>query len=178
MDIYRKTTATHPDGKDHLMPDYEESYLGQMRKLIGKRKMIATGARAILRDQEGRILLIRRRHSNYWGMPAGSQELGESILDCVQREVKEETGLDVISATPIAIYSDPRFSIVTSYGDPYQFLVVQFLVDEWTGSLATETDETVDARFFSLDELPEDVPPHYAEALEDLRNYDGRLILK
>ena len=99
------------------MANYNESYLGQIRKLIGKRKLIITGARAVIRDREDRILFIRRRDNGLWAMPAGSQELDESILDCLKREVKEETGLNVISAIAMAIYS--RCSIVTFYGDPY-----------------------------------------------------------
>lgn len=102
------------------MPDYEESYLGGLRKLIGKKKVFAIAARAIIRDKDERILFVQRNDNGKWVMPAGSIELEESILDCVKREVKEETGLDVISATPMAIYSDPRFSFVTAYGDPYQ----------------------------------------------------------
>jgi len=158
------------------MQKYEESYVGQIRKLAGKRKLIMTGARGVVRDNEGRVLFIRRRDNDQWGMPAGSQELGESILDCLKREVKEETGLDVLAATPIAIYSN--LSIVTAYGDPYQLLMVEFLVDEWSGSLVTETDETVDARFLGPDELPDELPGHCNDALEDLRRYEGRLILK
>lgn len=158
------------------MPDYEDSYLGQIRKLIGKRKLIITGARAVIRDQQGRILFIRRRDNGNWGMPAGSQELGESIFDCLKREVREEAGLDVICATPMALYSQRSF--VTAYGDPYQLFQVQFIVHEWSGTLVTETDETIDARFFGLDELPEEIPDYYHEALTDLQQYDGSLILK
>ncbi|MBN1665644.1 MAG: NUDIX domain-containing protein [Anaerolineales bacterium] len=155
---------------------YEESYLGQVRKLVGKRKIIVTAARAAIRDPEGRILFIRRSDNGLWAMPAGSQELDESILDCLKREVWEETGLQVISAIPMAIYS--RLPIVTVYGDPYHLFLVQFLVDEWCGELVTETDETVDARFFALDEIPAEISPAYHEALQDLREYAGALILK
>jgi len=158
------------------MANYHESYLGQIRKQIGKRKFIMTGARAVIRDREDRILLIRRRDNGLWAMPAGSQELDESILDCLKREVKEETGLNVMAAIPMAIYS--QLSIVTAYGDPYQLFLVQFRVDDWSGELATETDETVDARFFRLNELPEELPDHYLEVLEDLQKYTGSLILK
>ena len=158
------------------MPGYEESYLGQIRKLIGKRKLIITAARAVIRDREGRILFIRRRDNGLWGMPGGGQELDESILDCLKREVKEEVGLDVITATPMAVYS--RLLIMTANGDPYQLFQVQFLVDEWSGELVNETDETIDARFIALDELPEKILDSYQEVLEDLREYDGSLILK
>ena len=158
------------------MPGYEESYLGQLRHLVGDRKVIVTAARAVLRDRDGRILFIRRRDNGKWAMPAGSQELDESITDCVTREVKEESGLDVISAIPMAIYSCR--SIVTAYGDPYHLFQVQFLVDEWSGELVTKTDETLDARFFGLDEVPVDLSDLYEEVLEDLRKYDGSLIVK
>lgn len=158
------------------MSSYKESYMGQIRELVGEREVIITAARAVIRDQEGRILFIRRRDNGLWAMPAGGQELGESILDCLKREVNEETGLEVISATPMVIYS--QVPIVTAYGDPYQLFLVQFLVNEWSGELVTETDETVDARFFSLDELPEEMPGFYPEILDDLQGYDGNLIVK
>jgi len=96
----------------------------------------------------------------------------------VKREVKEETGLEVVSAVPIAIYSDPRFSFATAYGDPYQLFSIVFLVRDWQGQLQTKTDETVDAQFFSLDKLPPDLPAMYHETLEDLQRYSGQVIVK
>lgn len=159
------------------MPDYEQSYLGKLRKLIGKEKVFVITARAIIRDEEKRVLFVRRSDNAQWVMPAGSMELDESILECIKREVKEESGLDVISATPMAIYSEPRFSFVTAYGDPYQPLSVVFIIDEWSGTLISETDETIDACFFSLDNLPL-IPEVYVETLSDLKRFDGKVILK
>lgn len=162
-----------------MTTDYHQSYLGQLRKLIGKHKIFSISARAIIEDSAGRILLVRRSDNGDWVMPAGSIELEESILDCVKREVWEETGLTVLSAYPIAIYSEPRFSFVTSYGDPYQMFSVVFVVDEWTGTLQQETNETTDAQFFALDELP-DIPDVYHETLADLAAYraNGRFVVK
>jgi len=157
-------------------PGYEESYLGQLRSLVGDRKIIITAARGVVRDEGGRILFIRRRDNRLWALPAGSQELDESILDCVKREVWEETGLQVISAKPMAIYSN--LSIRTSFGDPYHLFLVQFMVQEWSGELVKETDETIDARFFPLDEVSKEMAPFYYETLQDIRSYDGGLILK
>lgn len=146
---------------------YHESYLGQMRALIGKQKMFAIAARGIVQDENGRVLLVRRSDNGLWVMPAGSIELEESILDCLKREVFEETGLTVEAAEAIAIYTEPRFSFVTAYGDPYQMFTMVFVVEKWHGELQTCTDETVDARFFALDALPP-IPDFYHETLADL----------
>jgi ADP-ribose pyrophosphatase YjhB (NUDIX family) len=52
---------------------------------------------AIIR--EGHILLIQHRfHGNghsYWLIPGGGLEPGESEVECVRREMREETGLEV-----------------------------------------------------------------------------------
>ena len=72
-----------------MTTDYHQSYLGQLRKLIGKEKIFSISARAIIEDSVGRILLVRRSDNGEWVMPAGSIELEESILDCVKREVWE-----------------------------------------------------------------------------------------
>ncbi len=55
---------------------------------------------------------------------------------------------------------------------------MQFLVEHWPGELVSETNETTDARFFSLDALPEDLGDFYYAVIEDIRSYDGGLILK
>ena len=158
------------------MPDFEDSYLGQIRKLVGNRKIIVTGARAVVQDPEGRILFIRRRDNGKWAMPAGSQELDETIVECLVREVREETGLEVASATLMAMYSS--VSSESAYGNPHHLFIVQFLVEEWSGDLVTDTDETVDARFYAPDEIPQDIPEPYGEVLQDLRDYDGTLIIR
>lgn len=162
-----------------MSTDYHQSYLGQLRQLIGKLKIFAIAARAIIQDEDGRILLVRRSDNGVWVMPAGSIELEESILDCVKREVFEETGLKVLSAYPITIYSEPRFSFVTAYGDPYQMFTTVFVIDEWSDDLQTKTNETTNARFFALDNLP-DIPDFYYETIADLQSYrkHGQFILK
>ncbi|MEE6452643.1 NUDIX domain-containing protein [Gottfriedia acidiceleris] len=85
----------------------------------------------------------------------GSIELDESIFECLVREVKEETGLDVISAKVIAIYSNPKYGQKNKFRDAYQLFEFLFLVETWKGSLIKCTEETIDAKFFILDEIPQ-----------------------
>ena len=159
------------------MLSFEESYVGQIRKLVGDRKLITPGARGIIRDDRGRILFIRRSDNDQWGLPAGLMELDETVYEALCREVREETGLDVLAATLTAIYSGSRFAGKNMYGNEYQMLLFQFRVDEWSGSLVKETEESVDAGFFSEEERPE-AYQYYREALEDLNGFTGQVILK
>ena len=65
-----------------MASSWEESYLGQIRTLAGaERTLIVIGARNIVRDDQGRVLLIKRSDNGYWAFPAGTMELGESISE-------------------------------------------------------------------------------------------------
>ena len=53
---------------------------------------------ALVHDDEGRLLVVRRRNepgAGRWSVPGGRVEPGESDLTAVRREVLEETGLHV-----------------------------------------------------------------------------------
>lgn len=156
---------------------WEDSYLGQVRRLVGNRMLLSPSVRAIITDDRERILFVRRNDNGRWVLPAGSMELNESILDSLKREVREETGLEVVSAVPIAIHSEPRFQYTNIYGDQYQLFSVVFAVEEWCGQLLTVTDETTDAQFFDVSHLP-DTPDNYLETIEDFKRFDGRMTLK
>ena len=59
---------------------------------------------AVVRDGEGRLLLIRRGHDPHrgcWSLPGGRVESGESAEQAVEREVLEETGLAVRAGAPV-----------------------------------------------------------------------------
>ncbi|MBA4495395.1 NUDIX domain-containing protein [Paenactinomyces guangxiensis] len=157
---------------------WEDSYIGKLRRLVEHHPLIVPSIRAIIQDEQGRVLFLK---GEGWKMPAGSIELGESIYDTLKREVKEETGLDVISATLIAIYTSKPI-ITNRFGDQYQMFEFLFRVDEWSGTLLTETDETTEAKFLHIDERPVDRNgywgEHFTEIFEDLKSYNGCLILK
>ena len=56
-------------------------------------------------------------------------------------------------------------------------LSIVFRVDQWRGTLTTTTNETSDARFFALNDLP-DIPALYQETLVELQQFDGTVIIK
>src|SRR5574341_550119 len=134
-------------------------YIRQLRAMIGNTKIIIPGVRALMFNDRGELLLERQRLFGSWALPHGCIDVGESALDAVKREVREETGLNVIEADALGLYSDPGYSVTYPNGDQVQTLSVAFLVRSWSGDLAVDGDEVAELRFFPLDRLPEPIYP-------------------
>lgn len=86
---------------------YGQTVLG----LIFRHPITGTSIIPILPD--GRIVLIRRRDNGLWALPGGIVDWGEDIPSTVQRELLEETGLDLVKIRRlVGVYSaadrDPR----------------------------------------------------------------------
>lgn len=56
---------------------------------------ITLGTRAVVRDADGRILVVRQSYTNGWIFPGGGVDRGEAPVTAVKREVMEETGVRV-----------------------------------------------------------------------------------
>ncbi|MGZ6838798.1 MAG: NUDIX domain-containing protein [Blastococcus sp.] len=59
---------------------------------------------AVVHDGAGRLLMIRRGHAPHaglWSLPGGRVEAGETAGQAIEREVREETGLEVRAGPPV-----------------------------------------------------------------------------
>ncbi|MEV6525931.1 NUDIX domain-containing protein [Longispora sp. NPDC051575] len=152
---------------------WAESYHGRLRAFAGDEEvLIFVGARCLLRDDGGRILLIRRSDNGLWAVPAGGMELGDSVRQCAVREVWEETGLTPTELAPIAILSGADSTVTNQWGHTYQSHITVFLATAWTGELVTRTDETIDAGWFHPDQLPAPHATSVPALLRLLEHYD------
>jgi 8-oxo-dGTP diphosphatase len=116
---------------------------------------------------DGRIVLIRRRDDGRWALPGGIVDWGENIPDTIQRELKEETGLDLVKIRRlVGVYSapdrDPRIHSIC--------VVVEADVDGYMES--EDTLEVLDIQAFSPDSLPSGEMSH--DHTQQLKDYlDG-----
>lgn len=100
-----------------------------------------------MEHNQPKILLAhhqRAKASGMYGLIAGFVEVGESLEQCVHREVAEEVGLTVTNLRYIA-------------SQPWAFpsnLMVGFVTDYVNGEIKIQEDELIHADFFAFDNLP------------------------
>jgi ADP-ribose pyrophosphatase YjhB (NUDIX family) len=109
---------------------------------------IAIGA--VVGNDEGQILLIRRADSGIWLYPTGWADIGYSASEVAVKEVKEETGIDVEVRRLIGVFDGLRLGFTTT---PLYSLV--FHCHAIGGELRPHPLETLAAGWFDPDDLPE-----------------------
>jgi ADP-ribose pyrophosphatase YjhB (NUDIX family) len=119
-----------------------------------KANKLVPAASAIVLDDADRILLLKRTDNEYWSIPGGGMEPGESIAETVIREVREETGIEARVEKLLGVYSNPNHVSVYDDGEVRQQFSVCFLCRAIGGSLRT-SKESSDVRFFELAESGE-----------------------
>ena len=109
---------------------------------------------AVVTDDAGRVLLLRRSDDGTWCLPGGGVEPGETWAEAAARETLEETGWVIRISGLLGVYSDP----VTQTHRYPDGRTVQFCGVVFTATalrLAGERDEEgSDTGFFRFGDLP------------------------
>ena len=128
-------------------------------------------AGVVIRDENGRLLLVKRADDGTWCLPGGRLEPGESWAACAVRECREETGLTVALRGLFGVYSDPGDQVHTyPDGDRIQVTAVVFFADVLAGEpLPVDPREITASGFFAPGAIPAELmacdAPIVADAL-------------
>jgi ADP-ribose pyrophosphatase YjhB (NUDIX family) len=115
---------------------------------------------AVVGNDNGEILLVKRADSGKWLYPTGWADVGYSASEVVEKEVVEETGIVCEVVQPIAILDGMRLGFT---GIPLYSLV--FHCRMIGGNLEPHPLECSDVGFFSEGNLPEETvsPDQWAD---------------
>jgi ADP-ribose pyrophosphatase YjhB (NUDIX family) len=105
---------------------------------------------ALFRDN--RILMVREVSDGGWTLPGGWADVNQSARECVEREVREESGFEAQAIKLAAVYDYRRQGHVRAH--PYSIYKL-FFVCELTGGEARASLETSAVDFFALEALPQ-----------------------
>lgn len=113
-------------------------------------------ASALVRDETGRVLLLRRPDNDLWTIPTGGLKRGETIRECAVRECREETGVEIETLGLVGVFTTPDHVIEYIKGgrtDEVRQPVNVCLHAQPVGGKLTTTDEASAVRWVAPDDL-------------------------
>lgn len=143
-------------------------YIEDLRKIIGNRLIILNGSVAIIKNEQGNILMQQRKYPyGKWGLPGGLMELGESTSEVAYREIQEETGLELGELTLLGVYSGKNYRCIASNGDEFYVVTTAYMTSQYTGTLSINDDESLELAWINPYCLPDNIANTHLEILND-----------
>ena len=144
-----------------------KDYIHWLRSKVGHEKVILVFAGGCIFNEKGEVLLQRRGDFGKWGFPGGAVELGESPEQTAVREVKEETGLDVEIRRLVGVYTECDMEYPN--GDKAQSICIVYEFRVIGGEPVCDETETLELKWFSLEEEPELFCGQHEETWRDIK---------
>jgi 8-oxo-dGTP pyrophosphatase MutT (NUDIX family) len=128
-------------------------YVRGLREKVGNDLLLMPSVHVVLRDDEGRILLVRHVEGR-WQLPGGAVDPGETPAETARRECREELGATVEPERLLGVYGGPEHRIRYANGDDAAWVASIFAARLVAGEPAAPGDDEVDAvGWFGPDEL-------------------------
>ena len=145
-------------------------YISDIRNKVGNDPIFMPSSGGCI-YKDGKILLQKRKDDGEWAFHGGCLELGETFYQCLVRELKEELNIDIKKATPIGVLSGQKENHIYPNGDEIFGIDMVYMIDEFEGVPTPDNDEVVDLKWFSMENLPENIHKPDVNFIPLVRNY-------
>ncbi len=138
---------------------------------------------AVIINKDKKILLTLRSNNvswpGQWCLPGGHLKGGQDWSTACREEVQEETGLEVVKAELVGIYSDPKFNQLWEVKEEktISFVAASFLIREFRGETKI-TDEVAALDWFSWEALPEPLIAIERIKIGDALAFQGQVFVR
>lgn len=129
-------------------------YLARLRARIGHDLVLLPSVAVMVRDQRGRLLLVRNRDDGRWQTVGGGMDPGEEPADAAVREAFEETGLLIEPVRVIGVYAGPDFRLTYPNGDIVDYVGISFAARVVGGAERPCDDEVDRLGWFHRNQTP------------------------
>lgn len=133
------------------------SYISEIRKKVGHDRIISVACGIILENEKNEILLQFRKDTKNFGIPGGNIELGETLMEALIREIREETGIELNQkdVSLFGIYSGEKTVTIYPNKDEVQYINVIFSSKISSNvMMKNQEEEALFLQFYSKDHLP------------------------
>jgi 8-oxo-dGTP pyrophosphatase MutT (NUDIX family) len=127
-------------------------FIQDIRAKAGDTLLFMPGVVMVVFDNRGRILLNQRVDNGKWALISGIPDPGEQPAEAAVREIQEETGVSAVVERVLSVFTNEV--VVYPNGDQAQYLDIVLRCRAVSGRARVNDDESLDVRWFALDELP------------------------
>lgn len=114
-------------------------------------KHVKVGVGVLVRDKDGKVVLIKRTGSHgegTWAPPGGHVDFGETVIEAGRREAKEEIGIDADDLKVLGFTED-------FFEKEHKHYITVWLEGRWISGKLKESDrEFTEIGLFDMDDLP------------------------
>jgi len=132
-------------------------HIRALREHIGTELLLLPSAAALVRDGDGRLLLVRHAELGVWGLPGGAIEPDEQPEEAAVRETEEESGLQVEIVRLLGVFGGPEYRITYGNGDKTAYVPIVYEARVVGGTARPDGLETSEVAWWemsALEELP------------------------
>ncbi|MFF2448191.1 NUDIX domain-containing protein [Neobacillus sp. NPDC058068] len=143
-------------------------YCEDIREMIGDSPLIIVRPSVAIINNKGEILLSRNIGGT-WTIPSGTLQLNESVEECITRIVFENIGVKIKSLKLIGVYSGKE--LINRVDERYHTVAIGYLCTEYEGEITPDRNQGIEAMFFRLNQLPEEIEPFIQKKLIALKGH-------